>query len=1281
MAKSLLNEIFEDDLEQTTVPNKGKSLLNEIFEDSPKEDSSTIAYNNNVLDANTVTYKSLYNDKNLIDSAKRFARDRNKIKQELTDKEAIDNFISHFRSFQVNELTAGADWNYISGVSTDSKKVDKVKTTKNELSRIAQQKFQDYGYLYNKFHQLPNFYEDGGAKGALLDYVYGIITAPSTLVGLIPMFGQVAKGASLAATTATKLAVSNAIKAGAKNSFTPLTTLASTIGKNPIKSSMLLEGAAGGLQDISRQNVEMEIGVKDKYSPLETGIGVGAGMAAPAFLGIVGAKTVAAKAISQAGQGKQLTPSLIKEIDKSIIAKNVEANKIAETTLKDKLQVGSKLKEVLPALNPEQVLKGTQVGKSMLDAQIVDDVILSIDPSRTKRILAAVAELISTNKNIEKSFLRNARDADGNWKIRPTQAISNLLKSKKIGKKTREEFLSDIYEKYNITGDDMANLFLATFSNAGKTLQQAGQFKQLFNSVSDDTYDLLGMDVEFKEVFKKAKGLGEKANVREFLKVTEGEGPGLGRSLDELRLAAMTSQVGTTVRNTASGYTRIGLDTAVNLVDRGIASAVKTVSLGKYGKGTVGLFDAKPNDDIFALVFGLTNKVETEAIDSMFKLNFNKQASSLYRELRDIDFATTGKSPRLTKARAIGKQLNALNTLSDNYFKRVAFIGSLKKRLNQNYARTMDEIKTGLTGKLDKTKLKKAIDATTMSSSLKTAIKRAAEATPTKQATVAGQLEKAAQFSKQIQGTNINDIEKIVQKEYDVIDMLKGNRFATYLKGKEGQKLIDDVVKDSLYFTYQKSPEAALGKALIQAVHRAPFITSSVIPFPRFIINAMRFTYEYSPAYLLSPLNNAFRKSFAKDSENYTEVAKGLVGTGALLGAAAYRYHSLDGKELGGEKWYEGRLPNGNTFDLRPFFPAAPYLFFGDLLARSYKNLKEGKDLAITPGTGTLTKESLQALSGTQFRAGFGLWLIDDAMEDALRGTQDDDVSGIQNALAAAGPLFSQFAGNLVSTYTIPLTPIKDVYDTWIASDDARIANTTKSSDLFSLFLNKSLSRIPENYRLEKLISETTGFTLPSESYEPATRGEPVRRITPITRQTYGILQSDKKNFLEKEFETLKLNRNFLRKPSGVPEADRLINNLIGEWSSTFLSPLLEQSEIYNNLKKQEEKKNFIRAQRDNWLDKIISLAEIIQKREEVYDQSTGLTLDKKYGFNPIKKMKVEGKFRGDRKIHLEDAKALYNKKYGKPKRDAYDYDLLETFATKFLENFEARISPQEYYN
>ena len=28
-----------------------------------------------------------------------------------------------------------------------------------------------------------------------------------------------------------------------------------------------------------------------------------------------------------------------------------------------------------------------------------------------------------------------------------------------------------------------------------------------------------------------------------------------------------------------------------------------------------------------------------------------------------------------------------------------------------------------------------------------------------------------------------------------------------------------------------------------------------------------------------------------------------------------------------GEKWYEGKSSDGKTFDMRPFFPAAPYLF------------------------------------------------------------------------------------------------------------------------------------------------------------------------------------------------------------------------------------------------------------------------------------------------------------------------------------------------------------------
>ena len=57
------------------------------------------------------------------------------------------------------------------------------------------------------------------------------------------------------------------------------------------------------------------------------------------------------------------------------------------------------------------------------------------------------------------------------------------------------------------------------------------------------------------------------------------------RFLDDVRLAAMTSQTATTVRNTASGYTRVGADTLVNIFDRSIATAAKAVGGGK-GKVT-----------------------------------------------------------------------------------------------------------------------------------------------------------------------------------------------------------------------------------------------------------------------------------------------------------------------------------------------------------------------------------------------------------------------------------------------------------------------------------------------------------------------------------------------------------------------------------------------------------------------------------------------------------------------------------------------------------------------
>ena len=66
-------------------------------------------------------------------------------------------------------------------------------------------------------------------------------------------------------------------------------------------------------------------------------------------------------------------------------------------------------------------------------------------------------------------------------------------------------------------------------------------------------YDLFGFSKEAVEGLKNANKLAKDANPRTYL--YDG-----ARALDQARLAFMTSQVGTTVRNTISGYSRVGFD-------------------------------------------------------------------------------------------------------------------------------------------------------------------------------------------------------------------------------------------------------------------------------------------------------------------------------------------------------------------------------------------------------------------------------------------------------------------------------------------------------------------------------------------------------------------------------------------------------------------------------------------------------------------------------------------------------------------------------------------------
>ena len=102
-------------------------------------------------------------------------------------------------------------------------------------------------------------------------------------------------------------------------------------------------------------------------------------------------------------------------------------------------------------------------------------------------------------------------------------------------------------------------------------------------------------------------------------------------------------------------------------------------------------------------------------------------------------------------------------------------------------------------------------------------------------------------------------------------------------------------------------------------------------------------------------------------------------------------------------------------------------------------------------------RDSLQAVTGMQIgKAGFGMYAMDKFVDDIGRL-----FDGSVEASDALGKVGVEFVSNIISTYFMPLTPIQDTYNTFIAGDDARIIKENNIEDLGTLLVRKSLARVP----------------------------------------------------------------------------------------------------------------------------------------------------------------------------------------------------------------------------
>ena len=1187
-----------------------------VDETTTESSSATTLVESNPAAVNS--YNAIKSDEEIRATALRFAEDHLGF-SDLSEEEAIAEFIEHFRSFDVNELTAGRDYNIVSGLVTDAAEEGNI-----EGSDKARQRLADYTKLYQTYQRLPGAFSEGGAPGATLDYLEGLATAPSTYIGIVP--GIFSGGTATVATRAGATAAVQASKQGVKQvlktlATKPVTSTAAAVARNPIKSTVVAEGLAGAAQNLAAQKTEMEIGEREEFSEAELALMTSISGAPAALVpGILKKKT--SEAINRSSK------TLLSDVEKAIAKRNEEAVKAAEETfeknidaarmadasLRDTPVVVKKRKapDKKEPLDEFAVSEGKKTAQEIGDAlDLGDGITLSLDPGRDKRILAAGVELMARAGITQQPNERFSSALH--------RAIINANAEDKVLGPDGEEvkFLEDILKKYNLSTDDLLNVKLADLqlamrSEAGATLGRAsGASKKVLKTITDAAAaDYFGLTEQTSATLNQIKKSLEDNNVRKALTETGDLKKSVSeriRGVDQFRIAMMTTQTATTFRNVVSGYTRVGADVLTKTFDRAIATGVHAVTLGAGAKDKVKFFDATPNADMTAVIAGLTNTNRSRALREVMRTQFSRRHEQLFRELTDIA-DMSGKNVVGTKTgalRQVATELNALNTLSDNYFKQASFYGELSRGLNEAASRAKAFDPQGL--KLDISNFN---------------------------------LEKILLSGK------FNDIFESTIKIGDNVIF-------------DGKAVMDEAIDKTLYFTYQRTPTDPIGKMIINAAHSVPFLTTSLMPFPRFVANALRYTYEYSPLYAFQALGRTMMTKQA----NYEELAKAATGTAFLAGAIAYR-----SSEYAGDRWYEGKVYNpfdpenqdGESFDMRPFFPAAPYLFIADMIVR----YKRGEPVF---GDRSFTRDALQALTGTQFKAGSGFYAVDKALEDMLSDTANLD---------KATTIGANIVANLTNSFTIPATAFQDMYNTFLAPDEARIVKQTRRrlrdvttpeglSDVLFFLAQKSMARLPGNYVIENVLAEKLGVTM-NDYYESPTRAQKIRRVTPISRQTMGILMQERRNTFEKELERLKMSNKFVRSSTSVEEADVVLNKFMGEYITNVIVPYMD-SKRYKGMN-DDQKQVELRALIKDYKSKIVSTVEAHNRD----------TAEEKYGFDVFAKKKFESS--GISKYFKQLAVDAFEARHGKDAPKNYKTILQFAKDLKDRSDYSRSIASEEFF-
>jgi hypothetical protein len=325
-------------------------------------------------------------------------------------------------------------------------------------------------------------------------------------------------------------------------------------------------------------------------------------------------------------------------------------------------------------------------------------------------------------------------------------------------------------------------------------------------------------------------------------------------------------------------------------------------------------------------------------------------------------------------------------------------------------------------------------------------------------------------------------------------------------------------------FNISKGGFDAFAGRIVEIINNLPFLLTNIIPFPRFLMNAIKFQYDYSPLGILSFLSKGARAELARG--NTSVLSKATLGTGMILAGYALR-----NQPYAGEKWYEFKVGD-RTVDTRGYNPFAAYLFLGDVIKRYQE--------------GTLRNLDVKGIASVLFgvRGTTGVYIVDSLINYFTdpKLNKETIVDGLQKLL-----------GETLAGYLTPFQNFTDVYAQFFP--EARAVKETGGSEFTGAFTRRFPgSNLPTLTSPTSYIIDANGIP----------RAAPIYKQDPLLTQVTGLTFNAQKNPAEKELDRLGFDYREIYRSTKIPELDRAYKDKLAVSIGFGLSNIVSTPQYQN---------------------------------------------------------------------------------------------------------------------